>query len=264
MNGRSECPFGHMNSTDPCPADVGRPDAPTIRDVRFLGGKAALYLLALVRAHYSRARLAPTPQARQEVLSVLATLGLVRTDLELTTDSLVTGDKMAWVYAWPYVPFSELEGYLVRHLTNEGRHADYATTWLRIWQELIPLEVTAYLHYQLRIHHFSDAFLSELAPLLVPNESRYGLGHWRYACWAAVRSMASVSLQYPGNAEILKFTLSAELPRRLKLAQGSLEGKLCFSPSHSLPDSALSTAFYSVATNLGNRFWLSPPTLELI
>ena len=244
---------------------MGRPDAPTIRDVRFLGGRAALYLLALVRAHHSRVRLAPTPQGTHEVLSALATLGLIRIDQEPSPESQITaGEKIAWTYAWPYVPVSDLEGYLVHHLTNDGRHGDYATTWLRIWQEMIPMEVKAYLQHQLRIHHFSDVFLSELSRVLVPNESRYSLGHWRYACWAAVRSMASISLQYPGNAEILKFTLGTELPRRLKLAQGSLEGKLCFSPSHSLPDSALTVAFSTIATELGDSFWISPPSLELI
>lgn len=230
-----------------------------------LGGRAALYLLALVRAHHGRVRVAPTPHGTDSVLSVLATLGLIRIDSEFRPESHVTvGDKIAWTYTWPHVPFNALEEELTQHLTSDRYRNDYATTWLRVWQELIPLEVTAYLQHQLRIHQFGDVFLTELTPLLVPNESRYSLGHWRYACWAAVRSMASISLQYPGNASILKFTLGSELPRRLKLAQGSLEGKLCFSPSHSLTDSALTTTFSTIATNLGNAFWIAPPTLELI
>lgn len=230
-----------------------------------LGGRAALYLLALVRAHHGRMRVAPTPQGTESVLLVLATLGLIRIDSEFQPESHVTvGDKIAWTYTWPHVPFCALEEGLTQHLTSDRYRGDYATTWLRVWQELIPLEVTAYLQHQLRIHQFGDVFLTELTPLLVPNESRYSLGHWRYACWAAVRSMASISLQYPGNAAILRFTLGSELPRRLRLAQGSLEGKLCFSPSHSLPDSALTTTFSTIATDLGNEFWIAPPGLEQI
>ena len=133
----------------------------------------------------------------------------------------------------------ELQGCLTAYLTTAGRSKDFSDTWLRVWHELMPAEVIAYLQYQLRIHQFSDAFLEELAKLMVPNESRYSLGHWRYACWASVRSMASVSLQHPGNVELLKFTLATELPRRLQFAHGSQQGKLCFSPPHSIPMSCL-------------------------
>ncbi|WP_396614761.1 hypothetical protein ACHZ97_09605 [Lysobacter soli] len=245
--------------------DLGRPDAPTINDAQNLGGRGALYLLALVKAHQSRLRLAPTLDGTHAVLSVLDALGVIRVDHQLQSDSkMLTGDNVAWSYTWAHVPFPELEGCLTTYLTGEGQDAAFAATWLRIWQELIPQEVTAYLQHQLRIHQFGDFFLAELEPLLVSHQARYSLGHWRYACWAAVRSMASVSLQYPGNVEILKFTLGNELPRRLKLTQGSLEGKLCFSPSHSLPDCALTLVFSNTATRLGDRYWMSPPVLALL
>ncbi len=254
-----------MNNTEPQPLNPGRPDAPTISNVRNLGGRGALYLLALVQAHHARLRIAPTPEGTQTVLAVLDALGVIRVSHSVQPDTqMVVGDKIAWSYTWPHVPFNELDGYLKNYLQSDGQEPVYAQTWLHIWQELIPQEVTAYLQHQLRIHQFGDFFLKELAPLLVPNESRYGLGHWRYACWAAVRSMASVYLQYPGNVEILKFTLGKELPRRLQIAQGSLEGKLCFSPSHSLPDSALTSVFSNIATRLGDNYWISPPALALI
>lgn len=254
-----------MNSTKPLLADARRPDAPIISDVRHLGARGALYLLSLVHARNARMRLAPTPQATQSLLSVLAMLGLIRVDPQLLPDSnLVVGEKIAWTYTWPQTPFADLEGCLTNYLMSDGRQPAYALSWLEIWQELMPQEVTAYLQHQLRIHQFSDVFLSELAPILARDESQYGLGHWRYACWAAVRSMASVSLQYPGNAEILKFTLSSELPRRLRYARAAMDGKLCFSPSHSLPDSALTQVFSTIATDLGNTFWMSPPALALI
>ena len=254
-----------MNSTEPYPVDTERPDAPIIRDVPHLGGRAAVYLLALVHAHNARVRVAPTLQGTHAVLSALTMFGLIRLDPQLQSGShAVVGEKVAWIYTWPRIPFNELEGFLDEYLRGEGRLEMYSATWLALWQELIPQEVTAYLQHQLRIHHFGDHFLAELASVLVPNESRYSLGHWRYACWAAVRSMASVSLQYPGNTEILRFTLASELPRRLKLAQGALEGKLCFSPSYSLPDSALTTVISTIATNLGDKFWISPPAIELL
>ncbi|WBX93107.1 hypothetical protein [Pseudoxanthomonas mexicana] len=254
-----------MNSTEPLPADARRPDAPIISDVRHLGARGALYLLSLVHAHNTRVRLAPTPQATHALLSVLVMLGLIRIDPQSQPDSnVVAGEKIAWTYTWTQTPFTELEGCLKHYLTTDGRQSAYARSWLEIWQELMPQEVTAYLQHQLRIHQFSDVFLSELAPILTRDESQYSLGHWRYACWAAVRSMASVSLQYPGNAEILKFTLSSELPRRLRYAQAAMEGKLCFSPSHSLPDSALTRVFSTMATDLGDTFWMSSPALELI
>ncbi|WP_454260368.1 hypothetical protein [Pseudoxanthomonas mexicana] len=254
-----------MNNTKPQPLGIGRPDAPTISDVPNLGGRGALYLLALAQAHQSRVRIAPTLEGTHAVLSVLDALGVIRVEKRLRPESqTVIGDKLAWSYTWPQVPFMELEGCLQEYLSSDGRNPAYAETWLRIWQELIPQEVTAYLQHQLRIHQFGDFFLSELWPLLVSDESRYSLGHWRYACWAAVRSMASVSLQYPGNVEILKFTLGNELARRLQIAQGSPEGKLCFSPSRSLPGCSLTSAFASIATGLGDRFWISPPALQLI
>lgn len=254
-----------MNRTKPLPRNPDRPDAPTIGDVPHLGGRGALYLLALVQAEHARVRLAPTLEGSTAILSVLATLGVIRVDLALQPGShVLVGDRLAWTYTWSRVPFAELEARLKGSLARDSRDPAYASTWLHLWQELIPLEVTAYLQHQLRLHHFGDFFLAELVPLLVPHESRYSLGHWRYACWAAVRSMASISLQYPGNVEILKFTLGTELRRRLQIAQGSHEGKLCFSPSRSLPDCALTTVFSSVATQLGDHYWISPPALALI
>lgn len=254
-----------MINSQPEPRELARPDAPTIVGVRHLGARGALYLLALVQAHHTRARLAPTLEGTHAVLSVLDALGVIRIDRQAQPDShVIVGDKVAWAYTWPNVPFNELDARLKDHLKSDGQEPAYAETWLRVWQELVPQEVTAYLQHQLRIHQFGDFFLAALAQLLLPYDSRYSLGHWRYACWAAVRSMASVSLQYPGNVEILKFTLSSELPRRLKLTQGSLEGKLCFSPSHSLPDCALTSVFSGIATRLGDRYWMSPPALALL
>ncbi len=249
-----------MRKTKPRPAVAPRFDAPTLPDVGHLGGRAALYLLALVHAHQSRKRVAPTPKGTDAVLSALSTLGLIQTDAALMSP-LTHTDAQPWSYTWSAVPFDELEAYLRDYLMQRGRQQDYAVMWLRVWQELLPQEVTAYLQHQLRLHHFPDVYLGELARLQMPHDVMYSLGHWRYACWASVRSMASVSLQYPGNAEILKFTLASELPRRLRMAQGSQEGKLCFSPSHTLPDSALTTVFATAATDLGDRFWMVPPSL---
>lgn len=252
-----------MRRTKPHPATALRPDAPTLPDVSHLGGRAALYLLALVRARHSRKRVAPTPKGSDAVLSALSTLGLIQVDSGLE-GPVVSGDTPTWSYTWSALPFEELEKCLTDYLLQRGREPEYAVTWLRVWQELLPQEVTAYLQHQLRLHHFPEVYLGELARLQMPADANYSLGHWRYACWASVRSMASVSLQYPGNAEILKFTLGSELPRRLKMAQGSKEGKLCFSASHTLPDSALTTVFATMATDLGDQFWMAPPSLELI
>lgn len=252
-----------MRKAKPQPASAPRPDAPTLPDVGHLGGRAALYLLAFVHAHQSRKRVAPTPRGTDAVLSALSTLGLIQID-PAPEFHVTHSDVHNWSYTWPAVAFSELESCLREYLMLRGHQQDYAMTWLRVWQELLPQEVTAYLQHQLRLHHFPDIYLDELARLQMPHDASYSLGHWRYACWASVRSMASVSLQYPGNAEILKFTLGSELPRRLKMARGSMEGKLCFSASRTLPDSALTTVFATIATDLGDRFWMVPPSLELI
>lgn len=252
-----------MRKTKPHPTSTPRPDGPTLPDVSHLGGRAVLYLLAVVRAHHSRKRVAPTPKGSDAVLSALSTLGLIEVDPGLE-GFVVPGDTPAWSYTWPAVPFEELESYLTDYLLQRGREPEYAMTWLRVWQELLPQEVMAYLQHQLRLHHFPDLYMSELARLIQPHDASYSLGHWRYACWASVRSMASVSLQYPGNAEILKFTLSSEMPRRLKMARRSTEGKLCFSASHTLPDSALTTVIATVATDLGDRYWMVPPSLAAI
>lgn len=255
-----------MKKTKPARTSAARPDAPLIHEVAHLGGRGALYLLALIQTHHSPMRLAPTAEATHAVLSVLATLGLIRVDPtgHVGGQPVVGGQKFTWAYTWPHAAFEDLEGYLKHFLTAEGRDPSFAAVWLRIWQELLPQETYAYLQHQLRIHHFGDSYLAGLTPLLDPYESRYSLGHWRYACWAAVRSMASASLQHPGNAEILKHTLASELPRRLKLAQGSFEGKLCFSPSHSLPDSALTRIFSTTATGLEDQYWIAPPSLAAL
>ncbi len=252
-----------MRKAKPYSASSPRPDGPTLPDVGHLGGRAALYLLALVRAHHSRKRVAPTAKGSDAVLSALSTLGLIQVDSGLE-GPVVSGHRPAWSYTWSALKFEELEKCLTDYLLQRGREPEYAVTWLRVWQELLPQEVMAYLEHQLRLHHFSDVYLGELARLQMPHDVNYSLGHWRYACWASVRSMASVSLQYPGNAEILKFTLGSELPRRLKMAQGSKEGKLCFSASHTLPDSALTTVFANIATNLGDQFWMVPPSMTAI
>lgn len=254
-----------MNDVQAFSAVAARPDAPLIVNIAHLGGRGALYLLALVQGHQLRQRVAPTQEATAAVLSVLHALGVVRAEHHPTPASYLTfGDKLPWSYTWPHVPFDELKNRLVDHLSSAGRGTLYADTWLSLWQELISAEVVAYVQHQLRLHQFGDIFLAELTPLLVPNESHYSLGHWRYACWASVRSMASVALQHPGNEELLKYTLRNELPRRLQAALESPDGKLCFSPSYSVPTCALSTALSSVATNLGDSYWKSPPTLRLL
>lgn len=254
-----------MNEIQAASAGAARPDAPIISDIAHLGGRGTLYLLALVQAHQLRQHVAPTPEATASLLSVLDALGVVRSEHHPTPASNVTfPDKLPWSYTWSHVPFDGLGHRLADYLSSTGRNTLYADTWLRVWQELLSAEVIAYLQYQLRLHQFSDAFLAELIPLLAPNESHYSLGHWRYACWVSVRSMASVSLQHPGNVELLKFTLRNELPRRLQIALDSSGEKFCFSPSYSIPNSALSSVFSSVATHLGDNFWKSPPAYDLL
>lgn len=255
-----------MKRAKPARAVPARPDAPLIHDVNHLGGRGALFMLALIGAHHSAIRLAPTIEGTYAVLSVLGTLGLIRVDPPGQCDGfpVVGGGKHVWTYTWSYAPLEEVEAHLRQFLATTAKDSSFAPTWLRVWQELLPQEIHAYLQHQLRIHHFKDVFLEGLGSLMENNDGCYSLGHWRYACWATVRSMASVSLQYPGNAEILKYTLASELPRRLKMAQGSFEGKLCFSPSHSLPDSALTRALATVATTLGDHYWITPPSLEAV
>ncbi len=64
--------------------------------------------------------------------------------------------------------------------------------------------------------------------------------------------------------ELLKFTLRNELPRRLQIALDSPGDKFCFSPSYSIQNSALSSVFSSVATQLGDNFWRLAPAYNLL
>ncbi len=254
-----------MNDIQAASAGATRLDAPIISDIAHLGGRGTLYLLALVQAHQLRQHVTPTPELTASLLSVLDALGVVRAEHHPTPASNVTfPEKLPWSYTWFHVPFEGLDDRLASYLSTAGRSTLYAETWLRVWQELLSAEVVAYLQYQLRLHQFSDVFLGELFSLLAPNETRYSLGHWRYACWVSVRSMASASLQHPGNVELLKFTLRNELSRRLQIALDSPGEKFCFSPSYSIPSSALSSIFSSVATGLGDKFWKSPPAYSLL
>lgn len=265
MSGHSPSKARTITNIQAASAGTARPDAPIIRDVAHLGGRGTLYLLALFQAHQLHQNVAPTPEASASLLTVLDTLGVVRAELHTTPASNARfRDKLSWSYTWSHVPFDELGDRLTDYLSGIRRNTLYADTWLRVWQELLSAEVTAFLRYQLRQHEFSDVFLAELMPLLTQNESRHSLGHWRYACWVSVRSMASVSLHHPGNVELLKFTLRNELPRRLQIALDSPGERFCFSPVYSTPHSALSRVFSSIATDLGDKFWKSPPVYDLL
>lgn len=87
-------------------------------------------------------------------------VGVIRFDHQAFPESnTVTGDKLAWSYTWAHVPFAELDARLKDYLRTAAQEPPYAETWLRVWQELVPQEVTAYLQHQLRIHHFPEIFL---------------------------------------------------------------------------------------------------------
>lgn len=248
----------------PAPGPTAPVDAPAITTVRGLGGRGALYLLALIRAQPMRQPVGPTPAACSIVLSTLDALGVIRRGRDTVWMGQPTrGGDLPWVYAWPYVPFAQLESELHEFLLTQGRTALFADAWFRIWEELLPEEITGYFLHQLRLHRFPDEFADALAPLLPPRLSSFSLGQWRYACWATVRRMASVSLQQPGNNDLLRTTASAELQRRLVLTQQAAS-TLCFSPSLSLPDCTLAEALYSVATPLGENYWRCPPLRALL
>ena len=162
-----------MNHIQAASASAARPDAPIISDIAHLGGRGTLYLLALVQAQRLRRHVAPTPEATASLLSVLDALGVVRAEHHPTPASNVTfPDRLPWSYTWSHVPIDGLGDRLTNYLSSTGRSTLYADTWLRVWQELLSAEVAAYLQYQLRLHQFGDVFMSELAPLLAPNESR--------------------------------------------------------------------------------------------
>ena len=149
-----------MNDIKAIHAVSSRADAPLISDIAHLGGRGSLYLLALVRGHQLRQRVAPTQEATATVLSVLHALGVVRAEQHPTTVSNFTvGDALPWSYTWPRVPFDELESRLVEHLSGTGRDTLYTDTWLGLWQELVSAEVIAYIRHQLRLHQFGDNFL---------------------------------------------------------------------------------------------------------
>lgn len=254
-----------MNSIQARAPESLRPDAPDIGGIAQLGGRGALYLLALMRAHQLRERIAPTLEASKALLTVLDAIGTIQIDVRPTPQTKTTiGDRLPWSYTWLNVPTDLLQLQLVEYLTSVGRGTLYANTWLRVWEELIPAEVISYLQKQLSMHQFSHVFVSEIVPLLATSALCYSLGQWRYACWASVRTMTSVSLQFPGNVELLKLTLANELPRRLQVASRSSGEKFCFAPANSTPACALTTVLSTVATQLNETFWKSPPDISLI
>lgn len=239
--------------------------APRIPDIAHLGVRGSLYLLALVKAHHECQRVTPTNEGTCALIATLQTLGIVRLTVSQERGAYITvGDRVMWSYTWDATPFAHLEHELSEHLMMHRATRQHAATWLSVWQELLVLEVKAYFQNQLRLHSFDPQLAAEIEPFLSPRESRYSLGQWRYACWATVRSMASTALQYPGNSEVIRFTLVDELFRRLRLTQDAPSDKLCFSPARSIPVSAITTIFSCVATNLGDEFWRQPPSLDAI
>lgn len=249
---------------NPATRPISRADAPVITSIESLGGRGALYLLALVQSHKQGRRLAPTREATASVLLVLSALGVIHTDKTATSNVTYGGDGLHWSYSWEAEPYADLEQRLSDYLTTDGRQARFAETWFRIWLELFPPEILSYLRYHLRAHGFDSRYEELLTPILAADAERFALGHWRYACWAAVRSMASASLQHPNNDEFLKETFVSELPRRLRLALSAPGDNLCFSPSFSMPSYMLSSALTSVATSLGDAVWKSVPHIELL
>lgn len=254
-----------MENTQAASRAGTRPDAPLIGDIAHLGGRGALYLLALLKARQTRQHVAPTMEATITLLGVLDALGVIRVENHPSLASHTTyPDSLPWSYTWQQEPLDGLEDRLSHYLECNARNALLADAWIRVWQDLLSAEALAYLKHQLRLHQFSDAYLDDLSTTFAQHEPSYSLGHWRYACWAAVRSMASVSLQHQGNVELLKFTLRNELARRLQIASMSNEERFCFSPSYSLPSCALTMVFSTIATRLGDGFWRSPPAYKNI
>lgn len=250
---------GNMNAAkDP----IIHVDAPELGSIEALGGRGALYLLALAQSHNHGRRLAPTRDATASVLLVLSALGVVHTDTTATSNVTYGGDGLHWSYSWAAEPYAGLEERLSDYLATHGRHARFAETWLRIWRELFPPEVTSYLRYHLRAHGFDTRHEKLLEPIMAAHAGSFAIGHWRYACWASVRSMASKALQHPGDEDLLNKTLILELPRRLRLAFNAPGDNLCFSPSYSMSPYTLSTALATVATDLGDEVWKSVPNIE--
>ncbi len=198
------------------------------------------------------------------MLAVLSALGIIHTEVTAISNITKGGEALHWTYLWTSEPYAGLEQRLIDFLTSEGRHPRFSPTWLRIWLELFPPEVFSYLHRQLRTHRLGNHYSELLAPILASHAGHFAVGHWRYACWAAVRSMASIALRHPGDDELLGSTLIEEIPRRLRMAINAPGDDLCFSQSYAVPPYMLSTALASVATSLGDAVWKSVPSLELL
>ena len=233
--------------------------------VPHLGLRGAIYLLALLEAQQACMRVTATPEGTRAVLETLATLGVVDLVPQAGLPANITvGDRLAWVYIWRAVRIEHVYDELVTYLRELRTDRGHAKNLTRHWQELLAIEATAYLRHQLRIHGLDAQLASELPPFFSSPLSRYSLGHWRYACWAATRKLASKSLQYPGRQEILRQSLVDELARRLPIALAAVNNRLCFSPSHSMPPTALATVFTTIATSLQDDFWRLPPSIDAI
>jgi hypothetical protein len=248
-----------------CMTSPARSDSPILPDVRHLGPRAALYLLSLLRSQASGERLTPTTEATARVLQTLHALGVITIDpADHGNCPTMQVERHRWVYTWGYVPADELEAELIGYLTKDCRRPPYDVVWLGIWRELVNEEIGAYLHHQLRLNHFSTAFLQELPPHTSSGVLENSLGQWRYALSATVQSMAATADQHPGHGELIRYVLNKELPQRLVSIRGSQDERYCFPPPCSPPEPSLVRVFQSVATELRERYWREPPTLQVL
>ncbi|WAC64022.1 hypothetical protein OVA13_04365 [Pseudoxanthomonas sp. SL93] len=219
-------------------------------------------LLALVESQRTRTpvRVSSSRELTASLLNRLDALGIIRNDgAALINTTSVEG--LAWSYSWT-IPWRSLRSQLIEFLTTQGRDPSFANGWLRIWRELFMGEAEACLRHQLQISQLERVYFASSASALMADVQRYSLGQWRYACWAAVRTMKNMAAQHPGNHELLKLILETELPYRLEMALKSRRIEFCFGSYDSLPDCALAKSFSHVATALGDKFWKEVPTLE--
>lgn len=240
-------------------ADEPRSDAPIIHGIESLGGRAAVYLLALIRAARLGQRLAPTDELASDISMTLDILGVIRTIPPGSFQGTRTNRSRApWVYTWRSEPIRGLEQRLRDYLTSEGRQKTHGSTWEDLWRTLVLAETTAFLREQLIFHQLSVRHGCQVSGWIGKNISEHSLAHWLHACMASVRCMATMRTVYPMNHTLLQLTLDRELRARADQKPSDVE----LTPKFGGYSSTVATILATVATQIGDAYWKSVPKRE--
>lgn len=215
------------------------------------------------------AKLTPARNLTEDLFASLESSGIIKRAKPQDPHSRTAlYDSLSWVYGSSPLVTSVDRKALCGLLRTRARDVEPEEI-AQFWSMLASAESESYLRNQMMRHRLDFENFEEVICLAQELWIKHSLGRRRYLAWHAVRHAAASMMRSGSNLRFAADVLLTSINRRARWLHQRANSKTqaneyCFVPEASWRSPILVDVFLKDISNIGHRYWSSPPRADNI